>query len=581
MAITDDGTNKILYSFGNPVALGINDIPSYYPGQVSGGGTNWKQVAGGNVHTAAIKTDGTLWTWGNNSYGQLGDNTENGRSTPVTTFVGGTNWKQVAGGYRHTAAIKTDGTLWTWGINTNGQLARFHNIYTPVTTFAGGTNWKQVAGGYGYTAAIKTDGTLWTWGTNTSGQLGDNTNINRSTPVTTFAGGTNWSQVSSGTNFTAAIKTDGTLWTWGANTSGQLGVNTATNRLTPVTTFAGGTNWSQVACGNSHTAAIKTDGTLWTWGSGSSGSLGDNTAISRSTPVTTFAGGTNWSQVACGQQHTAAIKTDGTLWVWGINGLGQLGTNNTTDRSTPVTTFAGGTDWSQVAGGNFFTAAIKTDGTLWTWGVNTSGQLGINNTTNQIVTPVTTFAGGTNWKQVTCGTQHTAAVKTDATLWTWGANTVGQLGDNTFITRSTPVTTFAGGTNWSQVSYGTFFNHTMAITDNGTNKILYGFGNITGLGINDARNIYPGEVYGGGTTWKQVSCDYVTNTNSSSAIKTDGTLWVWGSNSGGQLGTNSAGGASVNNRLTPVTTFAGGTNWKQVTCGNQFTAATTYIDSYQ
>ena len=361
-----------------------------------------------------------LWTWGRNTNGQLGDNTITDRYTPVTTSAGGANWKQVACGSFHTAAIKTDGTLWTWGNNNGyGQLGdnTVTNRSTPVTTFVGGTNWKQVVGGYKHTAAIKTDGTLWTWGNNTNGQLGDNTIINRSTPVTTFAGGTNWKQVAGGGYHTTAIKTDGTLWTWGRNSDGQLGDNTVTNRSTPVTTFVGGTNWKQVSGGYKHTAAIKTDGTLWTWGLNSDGQLGiNNTTTARSTPVTTFAGGTNWKQVAGGYGHTAAIKTDGTLWTWGSNDNGQLGDNTSgTNRSTPVTTFSGGTNWKQVAGGSFHTAAIKTDGTLWTWGRNSYGQLADNTTTYRSI-PVQTSAGGTNWKQVSGGRFHTVAIKTSDDL---------------------------------------------------------------------------------------------------------------------------------------------------------------------
>jgi alpha-tubulin suppressor-like RCC1 family protein len=354
--------------------------------------------------------EGTLFTWGSNFIGQLGDNTTTDRSTPITTFAGGTNWKQVSGGNSHTAAIKTDGTLWTWGGNGNGQLGNNTAVdrLTPVTTFAGGTNWKQVSGGGGHTAAIKTDGTLWTWGSNYSGRLGNNTFGSSLTPITTFAGGTNWKQVACGYNHTAAIKTDGTLWTWGSNIDGPLGDNTTTNRSTPVTTFAGGNNWKQVDCGNYRTAAIKTDGTLWTWGYNGFGQLGNNTTINRSTPVTTFAGGTNWKQVACGYDYIAAIKTDGTLWTWGSNFDGPLGNNTTTERLTPVTTFAGGTNWKQVSCGDYQTAAIKTDGTLWTWGGNGNGQLG-DNTVTQRNTPVTTFAGGTNWKQVAGGQNHTAA----------------------------------------------------------------------------------------------------------------------------------------------------------------------------
>ncbi len=205
-----------------------------------------------------------------------------------------------------------------------------------------------------------------------------------------------------------------TLFTWGGNAYGQLGTNDTTTRLTPVTTFAGGTNWKQVSGSVYNNAAIKTDGTLWTWGYNNEGELGDNTTTDRATPVTTFAGGTNWKQVSTGGYHTVAIKTDGTLWTWGYNLYGQLGINDTTLRVTPVTTFAGGTNWKQVSG-VYHTSAIKTDGTLWNWGRNTEGGLGTNDAT-QRNTPVTTFAGGTNWKQVSVGSVQTAAIKTSDDL---------------------------------------------------------------------------------------------------------------------------------------------------------------------
>jgi alpha-tubulin suppressor-like RCC1 family protein len=354
---------------------------------------------------ADLFRDGTLWTWGYGSYGQLGNSTTSFFIyTPITTFAGGTNWKQVSCGSLHIAAIKTDGTLWTWGEGDAGKLGNnFTTIRsTPVTTFAGGTDWKQVSCGGDHTAAIKTDGTLWTWGeggSGSSGPLGNNSTTNKLTPVTTFAGGTNWKQVSSGINHTSAIKTDGTLWIWGVYF--LLGRTLIANALTPVTTFAGGTNWKQVSCGVNHTAAVKTDGTLWTWGYGNYGQLGNNYTLNNtSTPLTTFAGGTDWKQVSCGSNYTAAVKTDGTLWVWGLGSNGRLGNNSTTIRSTPVTTFAGGTDWKQVSCGSNHTAAVKTDGTLWIWGLGAS--TGTNNST-QKNTPVTTFAGGTNWRQVSSG----------------------------------------------------------------------------------------------------------------------------------------------------------------------------------
>jgi alpha-tubulin suppressor-like RCC1 family protein len=579
MALKDDGVNKELYIFGdnfNAPLLGNNyNFNTTIPDEVLENATNWKQVSVANLHTAAIKTDGTLWTWGNGVYGKLGTNDTLTRSTPVTTFTGGTDWKQVSSGDLHTAAIKTDGTLWTWGSNGSLKLGRLSGLpfrMTPVTTFAGGTNWADTAttepedlytlsAGGSHTGAIKTDGTLWTWGFGSFGRLGNFATTTTSTPVTTFAGGTNWKQVSSGGVHTAAIKTDGTLWTWGYGGSGRLGTNDTTNTSTPVTTFAGGTDWKQVSAGGNHIAAIKTDGTLWTWGSSTSGRLGNAvTSGNISTPVTTFAGGADWTQVSVGDQHTAAIKTDGTLWTWGSGGNGRLGNFATTTTSTPVTTFAGGTDWKQVSAGSGHTSAIKTDGTLWVWGSNFFGQLGDNIIISRS-TPVTTFAGGTNWKQITCADSHTAAIKTDGTLWTWGFNLYGQLGNNSTTNTSTPVTTFAGGTNWKQVSAG--YNHTVALRDDGVNKELYVFGNNQQLGINPYSNTeVPDQV--GGTNWKQVS----SGENHTAAIKTDGTLWTWGAGGSGKLGTN-----DTTTTSTPVTTFAGGTDWKQVSAGGDHTAA--------
>ena len=203
---------------------------------------------------------------------------------------------------------------------------------------------------------------LWVWGFGTSGQLGDATTTSKNTPVTTSTGGTTWKSVAAGSkNHSLAIKTDVTLWVWGGNGifDAKLGINADGNRNTPVTTFAGGNNWKQVSAGHVHTGAIKTDGSLWVWGSDDFNVLGRNGGGNQNVPVTTFAGGTNWKQVFAGRQHTAAIKTDGTLWGWGSSRQGQLGINNNDGSNTPVTTFAGGNNWKSVAAGGYHTAAIK------------------------------------------------------------------------------------------------------------------------------------------------------------------------------------------------------------------------------
>jgi alpha-tubulin suppressor-like RCC1 family protein len=353
------------------------------------------------------------------------------------------------------------GSLWSWGRGTLGRLGNNNAAAqsSPVQTISGGTNWKLINCGYEYTAAIKTDGTLWLWGQNYNGQLGNNNATAQSSPVQTSVQGTNWQLVSCGRYATAAIKTDGTLWTWGGNAHGQLGTNNTLSKSSPVQTVSGGTNWKSVSCGLAYTAAVKTDGTLWLWGANAQGQLGNNTAIGRSSPVQTVSGGTNWKSVSCGADFTAAIKTDGTLWLWGYNNYGQLGNNTTTRLSSPVQTVAGGTNWKNVSGGLHITAAIKTDGTLWTWGLNSYGQLG-DNTTLYRSSPVQTVSGGTNWKSVSCSF-GTVAIKTDGTLWTWGRNNYGQLGNNTTINRSSPVQTVNGGTNWKNCS--NYHEHTAAI----------------------------------------------------------------------------------------------------------------------
>ena len=355
-----------------------------------------------------FKTAG-LWTWGTGSLGQMGDNTLAPKSSPVQTISGGANWK--------------------------------------VTTFGASST----------VSAIKTDGTLWTWGGGTNGQMGDNTLTNKSSPVQTISLGTNWKQVSNGAFHTVAIKTDGTLWTWGLNGYGQLGNNLIARTSSPVQTISAGTNWKQVSAGRETTACIKTNGALWTWGNNAQGQLGINSiGGGRSSPVQTIAVGTNWKQVSCGEWHMTAVKTDGTLWVWGYNNYGQLGNGFVASITSPVQTAAGGTNWKQVSAGGYTTAAIKTDGTLWMWGRGTEGQLGDSTRTNKS-SPVQTISGGTNWKQVSTHVNQSAAIKTDGTLWTWGLSFLGQLGDNTRDSKSSPIQTISGGTNWKQIVVGNSF----------------------------------------------------------------------------------------------------------------------------
>lgn len=367
--------NKNCFEAGNLWLTGYNNpdgrlgdgtsIHRSSPVQHVSVGTNWRFVDTQRA-SGGIKADGSLWMWGRAAYGVLGNGSTVNRSSPVQTLSGGTNWKSVSIGCTNTAAIKTDGTLWIWGDAASGNLG--DNSVTakssPVQTIASSNNWKQVALGNQNAAAIKTDGTLWTWGSNAFGKLGNGTTANTSSPIQTVSGGTNWNSVSAATNNTAAIKTDSTLWLWGYNTYGIMGDNTRTNRSSPVQTLDGGTGWKEVSIGTRNAAAIKTDGTLWVWGDGAQGRIGDDFAIDRSSPVQTISGGTNWRQLNVSGTHIAAIKTDGTLWLWGQGCFGQLGNNVSTasiasNRSSPVQTVSVGSTWRCVTTGNSTTMALK------------------------------------------------------------------------------------------------------------------------------------------------------------------------------------------------------------------------------
>ena len=204
---------------------------------------------------------------------------------------------------------------------------------------------------------IFSEGGLWNSGQNTLGQLGDNTIVRKSSPVQTVAGGTAWIF----TDNQSGIKADGTLWLWGEGTGGQIGNNSLAHRSSPVQTVSGGTNWKLISRGLQHTGAIKTDGTLWMWGDNGRGQLGNNGITSRSSPTQTITGGAAWKQVSVYLAHTVAVKSDGTLWTWGLNNHGQLGDNTITIRSSPVQTVAGGTNWKQVDCGLYHTTAVKDD----------------------------------------------------------------------------------------------------------------------------------------------------------------------------------------------------------------------------
>jgi alpha-tubulin suppressor-like RCC1 family protein len=344
-----------------------------------------------------------------------------------------------------------DGIVAAWQPPSGSSI-----VAIPPSVFVRGNlaEWSLVAAGEDYSLAIKQDGTLWAWGDNRSGCLGLGDIVHRSTPVQ--VGSLNsWSNISAGLSGSLAIDKLGNLWAWGENSRGGLGLGDITHRSSPVQ-VGSKSYWKSISTNNNASAAITTEGSLWVWGNNSGGRLGLGDTTHRSSP-TQVGSLTNWKSVDMGF-NAIAIKNDGTLWTWGSNFFGALGLGDALDRSSP-NQIASHTDWKQATGSEATCAAIKQNGSLWIWGNNTTGQLGLGDRIHRS-TPIQ-LGNLTNWKQIDVGLQLCTAVKTDGTLWSWGSNTFGALGLGDIIHRSSPVQ-IGSNTNWKRISVTVY--HTLALT---------------------------------------------------------------------------------------------------------------------
>ena len=345
---------------------------------------------------------------------------------------------------------------WSWGVNNCGQLGDGTVIQksSPVSVIGGFTDWCQVSAGARHSLGLRSNGTLWSWGCNNIGQLGDNTTVNKSSPVSVVGGFNDWCQVSAGCDHSLGVRTNGTAWAWGCNLSGRLGDCTSTSRSSPVSVVGGFIDWCQVAAGGTHSIGLRTNGTVWAWGANTFGSLGSCNTTSRSSPVSVVGGFTNWCNIAAGGAHSLGVRANGSLWSWGFNNCGQLGDGTVIQKSSPVSVIGGFTDWCQVSSNYGHAVAVRTNGTVWAWGRGSYGQLG-NNAASARLSPVSVVGGFTDWCRVTAGRQHSAGLRTNGTIWTWGYNTVGQLGDCTATSKSSPVSV-VGSLSWCLVSAGDF-----------------------------------------------------------------------------------------------------------------------------
>ncbi|MFZ4797881.1 MAG: cadherin-like beta sandwich domain-containing protein [Bacteroidia bacterium] len=349
------------------------------------------KISAGNGHTLGIKGNGSLWAWGNNFSGQLGNGTTNSELSPIQVGTAN-NWTKISAGLYYTMAIKQDGTLWAWGNNGSGQLGDGTTaLKTSPTQIGTATNWASVSAGSNHTLAIKTDGTLWAWGNNGNGRLGNGNSTPQTSPIQIGSENT-WQSVETGDEYSVAIKTTGTLWAWGYNGSGQLGTGSNTSVNVP-TQVGSVTTWRSLSAFGSHVVAVRTNGTLWAWGENNLGQLGDGTNTSKNSP-TQIGVAVDWDMVSAGNTHSAATKTNGNLWAWGANFEGQIGNNTFNNSNVPVSITTGiTTGITNVFAGTAHTLAINAVGILSTWGWNPDGQLG-NGTTNSAIIPTSIACPG-------------------------------------------------------------------------------------------------------------------------------------------------------------------------------------------
>ncbi len=610
-----------LYSWGLNTngQLGQRDIVQRNMPEQVDTSSAWSGIGGGARFSTLVKSDGAAWMTGLNTNGQLGLGDVVHRSSPVQI---GDNlaWSstETAALWQHSLAIKRDGTLWAWGYNTQGQLGQGNVTHRSSPAQVGTlTTWATIAKGPrgNHSVVVKTDGTLWVWGIGTSGQLGIDSATSRSSPVQvgTLA---DWAAAGVGNAHTLAVKTDGTLWAWGGNTSGQLGQENTTNISSPVQ-IGTLTDWTKVAGGNIRSFAIKTDGTLWAWGdNGNDRALGldlTSTTADRSSPVQ-IGTLTNWAEVSAASEHALARKTDGTGWGWGEGGDGQLGRGHTTSFSSPVQ-IGGGIGWSKLVAGNYHSLGLQdvsrfanSGYSVWGWGEGSSGQLGPDNLDRSSPVQLGTLA---MWAGITGGTQHTLALGTDDTpwglgeggsgqlglgtssdtdaltrppsllyatklaasisnsaaigpggMWTWGAGSGGGIGDGLAVSRSVPVqinsanswVTIAGGVGAS----ANFF----AITSSGS-AMVWGVNTDGMLGLGDTVDRSSAVVLGVSSVWASIE----PGQRHTLGVRTNGTLWAWGNNIQGALG---RGNVTYLSSPAQVGTL---TDWQKIAAGSDFSTA--------
>jgi len=600
--------------------LGQNDTTSRSAPSQVGTLSNWSKCSAGSHACYAIKTDNTLWAWGHNPVGEIGNNsTSNSVASPVQ--VSG-SWIDIVGAGRCAFGIKTGGTLWGWGHGGRGYehvnlgINNTANASSPQQI--GADTWTNVWGSATNVWARKSDGSIWGWGRNGGRLLGSGHSypagavvtpnreyeeyINYSSPVQVMApGGTNnwpkisisprrvylinsnnrlygmgwdesldvfsesrsspiqipgsWSFITSGLYSTFGIRTNGTLWHWGTGGWGQGGNRYNVDTSSPIQ-IGSDTDWDTVSTNYHGVYARKTNGSLYSWGHNAHGHLGQNDTTSRSSPnqipgtwktVGTSYGHEGWNGNHGTVYHVLATKSDDSLWAWGHNDHGQVRGDWARKNSSPIQ--MNSDLWQSVAAshrGNMY--AVTSGGSLWSFGgANQHGQLGMNDT---IPRSSPTQIPGSGWEQVQAAGHHCSALKTDDTLWMWGHNNHGQHGFGDASDRSTPHQTRSNVRMWN------VWRDNSIVVQNDSNMFTVGRNNHGQLGLNNT-TLHYGWQQVGSNQWRNASIGH----NHAAAVRNDGTLWAWGHNNLGQVGNNTATNYSSPIQIGSLST------WSQAHCG--------------
>ncbi|MCG8528379.1 MAG: fibronectin type III domain-containing protein [Opitutales bacterium] len=528
-----EGFSSVLNDVGSLSLWGLNDqhqVSSSTESQIhspiiSDAAVLFAEVELGKSHGLALEPDGSVWVWGSNASGQLG----NGSNVDVTIpeKLLGVKATAVATGKDHSLFLQADGTVWGFGQNSSGQRGdgTLTDQNSPIQV-GGLTDVVAIAAGADHSMAIKSDGTVWTWGNNSNGQLGDGTVSSRSSPIQ-VASISNATLLAAGDAYSLVVDASGDTWAFGKNDKGQLGDGTTTERLLPVEILSSEMVVS-IDAGKAHSVAITDEGNVWAWGRNSENQINASADASVLSPVTIPNDG-NAISIAAGYSHTLILTDDGLLKSLGNNLYGELGDGTSQSvRKTPVQ-IGEFTDVDALQSGDDHHSFILADGTLYLWGQNESGQLGLDTTTTEYspneLTHIETFF------KVSHGGQHTIALDSDGDLWAWGENSNGQLGDGSNSNSSQPLAILSID-NLDSIVAG--LTHSLALKSDGT---VYSWGsNSNGeLGQGDlvALNI-PTQVSGLSNVIEIAGGD-----GFSLALQSDGIVWAWGKNDEGQLGLGS------------------------------------------